>query len=99
MDPAALTVIAKFTSKSGKEARVKEELQMLLASTRKEQGYIAFDLHQSVDSEGILFFFEEWTSREALNRHLETPHVKKFLSLVDELLEKPIKASFWKKIA
>ena len=99
MDPAIVTAIAKFKAKSGQEARLKNELQNLVAPTRKEQGCMLFDWYQSADNEGVFFFFEKWTNRAALDKHLEAPHVKRFLGLLDALVENGIDASFWKQLA
>jgi quinol monooxygenase YgiN len=99
MDAAVITAIAKFKAKPGQEARLKSELQALVAPTRKEQGCTLFDWYQSVDSEGVFCFFEKWTSRAALDKHLEAPHIKRFLGVLDGLVEGGIDASFWKQLA
>jgi quinol monooxygenase YgiN len=98
MENTKLTVLARITAKSGKETQLKQELQNLTSRSRSEDGCITFDLHQCVDNEAQFLFYENWASREALNKHLETPHVKNFLNQADELLAEPIQATFWQQI-
>lgn len=93
-----LTVVAHIKAKPGKEGQVREELQKLLAPTRAEHGCINYDLHQALESEAGFLFHENWTNKEALDQHLETPHVQTFLGQSDELLAEPVEITFWKQI-
>lgn len=94
-----LTIIARIKAKPGKENQVKEELEKLVSPSRSENGCHTFDLHQSVDNAADFFFLEVWESRPALDKHMETPHVKNFVGQADSLLAEPINASFWKHLA
>ncbi len=98
MDQNKLTAIARFTAKPGQEARLKQELRKLQSASRPEDGCICFDLYQSADNVTDFFFFEVWSGRAALDKHLATPHVKDFASQADALLAKPIDATFWTQV-
>ena len=93
-----LTVVARIRAKAGKEDHVRRELQKLLSPTRSEQGCLNYDLHESVDIPGEFLFHENWSSKEALDRHLGTPHLKSFLGQTDQILAEPIEISLWNKI-
>lgn len=69
-----ITVVATIFAAKGKEALVRAALQKLIAPTRDEAGCIEYDLYENADSPGEFTFFEKWTSREALDEHLETEH-------------------------
>jgi len=93
-----LNVIAVIKAKEGKESETKQALQSLVGPTRTETGCIDFDLYQANDDRSTFMFYENWTSQEALNAHMQTPHIKAFGQKAADLLAEPIKASFWAKV-
>jgi quinol monooxygenase YgiN len=43
-------------------------------------------------------FHETWRDKEALTKHLATPHLRKFIEISDNLIEGQINISLWNKI-
>lgn len=76
-------------ARPGKETELQRQLVALVAPTRKEEGCIQYDLHQDNGQPGRFVFFENWTSRELLDKHLASPHLTAFLNRADELLAEP----------
>jgi quinol monooxygenase YgiN len=93
-----LTVVATFQARPGKEADLRAALISLLAPTRKEPGCISYDVHQSVDDPAKFLFHENWQSKEALDRHMRSPHLQKLVPRVDELCVAFPQITQWKKI-
>lgn len=89
MEPKLLTVVAEMQAKPGKEEQLKAELLKLVEPTRKEDGCVQYDLHVATDNPGRFVFYENWTSREALDKHLQSPHLKAFGAISKELREDP----------
>jgi quinol monooxygenase YgiN len=85
-----VTVIARFRSKPGKEKDLRAELLALVAPTRAEDGCVNYDLHESNETPGLFFFYENWTTAASLARHLDTQHIKKMLGQTSDLLAEPI---------
>ena len=85
-----LTVIAKFQTKPGLESRYKQELQGMLAPSRAETGCLNYDVFQSNDDPAIFFTYENWTGKDALDAHMETPHFKALSEKSKEILAKPM---------
>jgi len=90
-----LTVVAMIKAKEGTVEKTKQALEALVAPTRAEEGCIHFDFYESKDDKGLFMFFESWTSREALDKHMQAPHIKAFGGKAGDLLAEPIKAFFW----
>ena len=90
-----VTVFALLKAKPGMEETVKQELLALVGPTRTEEGCINYDLHQSLDHKGQFRFYENWTSKELLERHLESAHVKRFIAKADQLLTDPPEITLW----
>ena len=46
-------------------------------------------MHRSPDDETLFLFYENWRSKEDLDAHLQTPHLKHFFDQSDRLLAEP----------
>ncbi len=68
-------LIATLTIKPGSLPAIREAVQPCIDATRKEEGCISYDLHQSLTDENTLVFVERWETREALEAHFQTPHL------------------------
>ena len=86
----ALTVIAKFQAKPGSEDKVKEGLEGMVAPSRAESGCLNYDIFQSNDDPAIFFTYENWTGKDALDAHMETPYFKALDASSKETLAKPM---------
>ena len=82
-----LTVIAYMRAKPGQEERLRTALQSLVEPTSQEEGYVNYDLHETVEQPGTFFFYENWESGEHLDAHLQTPHLVEFAGRLEELLD------------
>lgn len=72
----------------------REELATLLAAqvapTRAEEGCINYDFHVDAADPCVFVFYENWTSRAALDAHLAMPHLQPLFSQLDRLLACPV---------
>ena len=82
-----LTVIAKITAKEGREEEIKRALSELIAPTLLEEGCIDYILHQSNDDPKLFFFYENWTDKDFLEKHLASTHISEFSVKAEELVE------------
>lgn len=98
MENKKVTVIARITAKSGMEEIVKNELVGLIEPSRADEGCINYDMHQYLKNPALFMFHENWTSEEALNNHLATPHLQAFIKKADDLLAKPLDVTLWEEI-
>ena len=68
-------VIATLRARPEKLATLLDAAHTVIAATRKEDGCVFYDLHQSVTDSNQLVFVERWTTREALGKHFDAPHM------------------------
>jgi quinol monooxygenase YgiN len=94
-----LTVIARVKAKTGKEEEVKKELSALVGPTRSEPGCINYDLHRAIDDPTAFMFHENWKSKEDLEKHLESPHFKAWMTKAEGLLDGPSEVTLWEVAA
>ena len=93
-----VTVTARVKAKGGMGEKVREECLALVAASRKERGCIIYDLHQSTEDPTLFMFYENWTSREELERHLETPHALRFDERTEGMLAEPEEITIWEMV-
>ena len=89
-----LTIFAEMHAKPGKEAALQEALLGLIGPTKKEAGYVQYDLHVDNEDPKHFLFYENWTSRALLDKHLAAPHLQAFVARADELLAAPMRIVF-----
>jgi quinol monooxygenase YgiN len=94
-----VTVVAELTAQAGKDAEVKQELIAMVEATRLEEGCVQYDLHVSTEQPGTFLFYENWTSREALERHSASLHLQAFAAKAPGLLAQPARVLTYTRIA
>ncbi|MBW0106014.1 putative quinol monooxygenase [Pseudonocardia sp. KRD291] len=94
-----LTVVARMRAKPGKEADLRRELEALIEPTRAEKGCVNYDLNQGVDDEAVFYFYENWVSEDALNEHLQTAPLQRFVGIAGDLLEGDLQIQKLRRIA
>jgi quinol monooxygenase YgiN len=93
-----LVLIARMRAKSGQQARLRQELQRLVAPTRSELGRITYDLHESQSDPAQFMFYEVWKSPADLDAHFETTHMKAMKKIEHEIIEGEMDLSRWTKL-
>jgi len=64
----------KITVPPEKRKEILQTLKAILGPIRREQGCISCNCYVDVESENIIFFKEEWKTREDLDIHLRSLH-------------------------
>jgi quinol monooxygenase YgiN len=84
------TIIGTVTARP----ETRDELATLLAAqvapTRAEEGCINYDFHVDAADPCVFVFYENWTSRAALDAHLAMPHLQPLFSQLERLLACPV---------
>jgi quinol monooxygenase YgiN len=93
-----VTVVVRLKARPGTETRVRQELYDLLRPTRAEQGCLNYDMHEAQGDPTLFLFHEDWASGEDLQRHFETPHIKRWIELAEGLLAEPLDLTLWRKV-
>lgn len=77
-------VSAKITTTAGKRDAFVKAAQDAIASTRKENGCICYELYASTENENLLMYYEQWMTRDALEKHMKSDHMKAFAKVKAE---------------
>ena len=80
-----LSLVAHFEAIDGQIEETKAFLQGLIAPTRAEEGCVEYWLHQHNDDPARFTFYENFASRDAWDRHMETEHLAAFKAVEGKL--------------
>jgi quinol monooxygenase YgiN len=84
------TIIGTVTARPETRGELAILLAAQVAPTRAEAGCINYDFHVDAADPCVFVFYENWTSREALDAHLAMPHLQPLFSQLDRLLARPV---------
>jgi quinol monooxygenase YgiN len=88
----SLDVFVRFDAKAGKLEQLREELVLILKPTRAESGCIDIHLFEEASASGTFIIHSKWVDEAAFDAHPQLPYMKRFLSLVGELITNPVNA-------
>ena len=82
-----IQVVAHLRAQEGKGAALGEALKGLVEPTRAEPGNLSYELLASLDDDRDFTFVEEYQDGDALDAHMQTPHVAAAMAAMPELVE------------
>jgi quinol monooxygenase YgiN len=94
MTNKALVVVATLKAKAGKAPELRKVFEELERHSRKEEGCIKYDLHQSIDDPDTFLFYEIWTGEEALALHANSDFMNASRKITRELIESAVLQKF-----
>jgi quinol monooxygenase YgiN len=75
-----ISVVAIIIAEMGSEEKIYQELKKLVPLTKTESGCIDYVLNRSNDDSGLFIMYENWKSKEDLDRHNQSKHFNAFQS-------------------
>jgi quinol monooxygenase YgiN len=82
-----LVLAGRYKIKPEKRERFLELAKAGLEPTRKEPGNISYNFYEDPNVPNSFIYFEEWQSREELDRHLKQPYITPLLNEFSELVD------------
>jgi quinol monooxygenase YgiN len=79
----------KITVPPEKRKEVLQTFKEILGPIRREQGCLSCNCYVDVEAENIIFFIEEWQSREDLETHLRSSHFGVLIGAMKLLNKEP----------
>lgn len=84
-----LTIIAGFVAKPGREQRLRDELNAMVAPSLAEDGCLGYQPYVDPDRSDRVIIVEEWADAAALDVHFSLPHFKYIAEVLGEILAEP----------
>lgn len=85
----AIGTTAIITAKPEAAAEVESALTELAEATQAEAGCILYSLNRGLQEPNVFVTVEKWESSDALDTHLNSPHIAAALARTSELLAEP----------
>lgn len=82
-----LSIVAIIKAKKESAESVKSELSKLVATTRKEDGCIEYNLHQDNDAPEVFVFYEIWEDALHLENHFHSDYYRKCGNAIEGMVE------------
>ncbi|WP_175525735.1 putative quinol monooxygenase [Bosea sp. OK403] len=60
-----------------------------IIATRREQGCLSYDMHESLTEPGRFMTVEHWETRADVDRHMAAPHLIAFLNVAGACVSAP----------
>ncbi len=89
MDQASIRVVARVAARPGKVETLRNLLATLIEPTRGEPGCLSYELLQNPAEETDFTFVERWADQAAIDRHMQSAHVRWVLAKISELIATP----------
>lgn len=86
---AELRVVAEIVAKPGSEDGLRSTLSALAATTRDEDGCVAYEVFESEATHGTFFTIETYRSPEDMAAHLKSEHLAAAFAAADGHVSAP----------
>ena len=90
MKKPGCTIIGTVVAKPEKREELLKLLASFVAPTRTEPGCINYDFHHDAEDPNTFVFYENFATKQALDKHLAMPYLQPLIDRTDELLAKPV---------
>ena len=91
-----IIVLAHARARNGGEALLEKTMRAMVKPTHAEEGCLKYAFHQSTEDKQTFVMIEKWSSKEALDRHLKTPHIQELFKKLPALIQKPMQVQVYK---
>ena len=82
-------VIARAQVRPDSRTKFIAAAQDCIQATRRENGCLAYDMHESLTQPGHFVSIESWEERKHVDSHMQQPHLQAFLTVAGACVESP----------
>ncbi|GAA0782009.1 putative quinol monooxygenase [Hathewaya limosa] len=93
-----IKVVANFFVQKNKINEFIELSKQLVEMSRKDSGYIKYELYQDNQNPRIFAIIEEWENKQALDEHLNSKHFIRIVPILETLVSKKIEINVYNKL-
>lgn len=93
-----LQVISKIYVKEEKIHEFVEVFKEMIEPTKKEKGYIQYEMYQDEENPALLIVLEQWETRENFDNHLKSEHFERIVPKMTVFMTKETEVNLCYKI-
>ena len=92
-----LIVLVKYKTQPAKESVGLSSLMELIAKVKKEPNYVNIKILVDPSDKTNILLYEEWLNEDYYKgKHMQTPHLQKFMEDARAFLAGPPEITYWK---
>ena len=91
-------MIARFQAAPGKNIELRNRLLEMVRLTHQERGFEYYELHVDRENDDTYYFTECWFNQDALDAHMNTPHVTAIVEDSERLTTTGIEITFMHRL-
>ncbi|UFS58815.1 putative quinol monooxygenase [Subtercola endophyticus] len=95
MTKPGCTLTATLQAKPERREELRDLLESFVPKSRSEDGCIEYVLQVSDEDENTFMFYENWVSKDHLDRHMALPYQLEWFERQPELLAAPARMHFY----
>ncbi|MBI1909793.1 MAG: antibiotic biosynthesis monooxygenase [Deltaproteobacteria bacterium] len=91
-----IVITAAWKAKEGKEKELAGHLKKMVSAVKKnEPKCLQYTLHQGLEDKTLLYFYERYTDKVAVEYHKNTPHFRELIASTEKLIARPVEVGFY----
>jgi len=94
-----LQTISKIYVKEDQIDEFVEVFKGMIEPTKKEKGYIQYEMYQDEANPALLIVLEQWETREDFDNHMKSQHFERIAPKMAEFMSKETEVNLCYKIA
>jgi quinol monooxygenase YgiN len=75
-----------------------ETFKGMIEPTKKEKGYIQYEMYQDNENPSLFIVLEQWENREDFDKHLQSEHFKEIVPKMTEYMTKEVELNICNKL-
>jgi len=94
-----IEAISKIYAKQDKIDELIAAFTEMIGPSKKEKGYILYEMYQDKDDRSILIVLEQWETQLDFDNHCRSEHFDKIVPRMVKCMEKKSEVNICKKVA
>lgn len=94
-----IQAISKIYVKEDQIDKFVEVFEGMIEPTKKEKGYIQYEMYQDEENPALLIVLEQWETKEDFDNHLKSEHFERIVPKMTEFMTKETELNLCYKIA
>jgi len=94
-----IEAVSKIFAKECKEEELISIFKEMIEPTKKEKGYILYEMYKDKANPAVLIVLEQWETQEDFNNHCTSEHFNQIVPRMVNLMEKPSEVNICIRVA
>lgn len=94
-----IEVVSKMYAKDGRVEELISKFKEMIEPTKKEKGYLLYEMYQDQKNLSVLIVLEQWETQEDFDNHCISDHFNRIVPQMLECMERASEVNICNKVA